>query len=190
MRGLFGSTALGYPLSVALSVEHKQILATERQMRAAGQTNVRSYLLAGDQTLVVTDETPLADLEEALQAIEREEAELLAACSDEQRAIGWGDCFLRIYREQPSDPPLLIFGEIPSEQEFWRREEELGGKNLPLERKRMADVYRRGYRFAQHYSQAEPRGEPGETHISQMRPLGREQFELARACSWQLTVED
>lgn len=106
--------------------------------------------------------------------------------TDEQKAIAYGDNWVRLYAD--AGQILAIFGEIPTPDELEADERRLGADDdeIAYERATLADSYKRGYRFGTAYSVLEPNGEMGSTHVSEMRTLTNEQFEEARRYGWDL----
>lgn len=92
--------------------------------------------------------------DEAMEAIQARKKECDAKIFGFQEALEKGDCFA-------TDPGLgfLIFGEILEEPED-------------------------GYAFGKCYSVVVPDGELGDSHISVLVPITREEFELARSRGW------
>jgi len=92
--------------------------------------------------------------EEAMEAIQNRKKECDAKTHVYQENLAKGDCFA-------TDPGLgfLIFGEILEEP---------------------AD----GYAFGKCHSIVVPEGEYGDSHISVLIPITREEFELARSRGW------
>ena len=100
--------------------------------------------------------------------------------ADWQRAIGYGDYWMRMYEE------ILIFGYVNTLDELDAIERELGVEDdeLAFERSMISNAHERGYRYGKAYSVVEPDGEWGSTHVSTMIPISREMFEAARECGW------
>lgn len=109
------------------------------------------------------------------------EARALANTTPRQHAIGWGEHFARMYVHE--DKPLLIFGRIPTEEEFWEKEG-TDPDERAWQEKRLADSWPRGYRYGWCYSTVVPDGEPGDTHVSTMWTISADEFEQARERKW------
>jgi hypothetical protein len=97
-----------------------------------------------------------------------------------QWAISYGDYWLRTFEG------FIIAGRITPEAELWGAEEELGasGEELEEERRMMEDSYADGFRFGKAWSIACPEGELGDTHISDMIPITKEEFEQLKDLDW------
>jgi len=126
------------------------------------------------------------DVGEVLGQLGRLEQAANDRTTDEQRAITWGDKFLRVsvtYGET-----VVVFGRIPTEAEY-AAEEYVGDEwEVECARRMRADVHERGYRFGWCYSLAVPDGEPGDTHVSTMVRLTDEEFAEAERLRWSPAV--
>lgn len=123
-----------------------------------------------------------ADLEEMFNAMERGTQAAIAAASPEQNAITYGDYFIRPYLEYD----LLIFGYIMTEEELYSSSayEGVEQAEIDYEKSSAKRNYDRGYRFGRAYSVAVVDGELGDTHVSTMIPITKENFEAAKAVNW------
>lgn len=102
--------------------------------------------------------------------------------SPEQAEIGYGAWWMRPYED------IIIFGYVPTQEEQEASERALGADDEEIEYQRdmLADAYGRGYRYGKAYSEIEPEGEWGSTHISTMVEISEELFNLARDRGWLL----
>ena len=119
-------------------------------------------------------------LDDAFEFMRRQEQLANEAVTDEQRNIAYGDYWVR------HDQPVVIYGYIMTREELEHGELEAGAEPDELvETMRVMDSsYARGYRFGRCYSEWEPEGELGSTHISCMIKITREQFEHAQSRGW------
>lgn len=76
----------------------------------------------------------------------------------------------------------FIFGRVYTEEEVAEGEE-------PLTIEMMKESHDRGYRFGTAASVIEPRGELGDTHVSHMFPITKEEYEAVEQQDWKLTEE-
>lgn len=118
--------------------------------------------------------------EEMFEAISRGVEQAKARATPKQNAITYGDYWVRAYED------ILIFGYIYSEEELWAKERELGASEEEIEEEKamMEGNYQNGFRFGKAYSIICPEGELGDTHVSDMLPLTKQEFEDARDLYW------
>jgi hypothetical protein len=97
-----------------------------------------------------------------------------------QKLIQYGDYWMRMWED------LIIFGRISTTEELDAEERRLGAteEEIAYEHEAMDYSYSRGFRFGRAYSIVEPTGELGDTHISQMVPITKEEFEDAKRLNW------
>jgi hypothetical protein len=102
-----------------------------------------------------------------------------------QQDIVWGSYWVAVYQELD----LVVFGYAPTLEELERSERDAGAGDgeWGYTRATMLDSYARGYRFGKCYSVVVPSGEWGSTHISQMLPITKAQFEFARDNGWSIS---
>lgn len=125
------------------------------------------------------------NIEDAFAAMAAREDAANERTTDEQRAIGYGDYFTRVW--ETWGDRLVIYGYIFTRDEFIKEERDAGSPEAELAwtLERMDSSYARGYRFGWCYSEVEPDGELGSTHVSTMlRKITREEFEAAKARGW------
>lgn len=126
-------------------------------------------------------------LDEMMEAMRTQEQAANAAAYPWQQEITWGSYFMRPMPEYG----FVIFGSIPSKEEFLAMEAPKDDPNYRAEVDEEwngpGGLMERGYRFAQHFSVAEPDGEWGSTHVSTMIPITVEDFEFARAALWEIS---
>jgi hypothetical protein len=99
-----------------------------------------------------------------------------------QLDIGYGDYFIRVW-----DRDLVIYGKVIPREELVADEKRLGADDRELSWTMNAHdkAYARGYRFGWCYSEAEPDGELGSTHVSSMlKKITKEEFEAAKVNGW------
>lgn len=99
-----------------------------------------------------------------------------------QGAYDESHCFARYCED------FMIFGRALSLDEFTELERAAGAPEGELEgaRAQVLDRRARGYVFSRCYSVLEPRGEYGDTHVSQVQPIPFALFEYARNHGWTL----
>ena len=99
-----------------------------------------------------------------------------------QQDIVWGSHWVAGY----VDLELVVFGEVMTLEVMEKAEREAGAddEEWAFTKETTLDSYARGYRFGYCYSVVEPEGELGSTHISQMVPISKTQFEQARESGW------
>ena len=119
-----------------------------------------------------TDEEMFADMSRAQIAAD-------LAIRPIQERIGKGDHWMRSY------DGFLIFGYIWTEADSIESARKGGWlSDYKEEAEMMDESFIRGYRFGRAWSTVCPEGELGDTHISTMIPITREQFEEAKALRW------
>lgn len=122
------------------------------------------------------------DFDEMFADMRRAEEVAIANILPFQREIVYGSYWMRYWPQGD----LLIFGYVYTLEENWDSCINAGGdkEECAYERDHELDSYSRGYRFGRAYSVVEPTGELGSTHISEMIPITKEQFEEAKALNW------
>lgn len=93
-----------------------------------------------------------------------------------------------------TDMPFLIMGHVPTLTETMAAERTYYGDPLEGEeaeewedqRRSLQERWDRGYRYGRAYSEVEPDGELGDTHISCMVECTEADFDAARRCHFQL----
>jgi hypothetical protein len=120
------------------------------------------------------------DVDEMFAAISRGVEAAKKRATAKQNAISYGDYWLRAYDD------ILIFGHITPEDELWAAELELGAseEEIEAERAMMAASYDDGFRFGRAYSIICPEGELGDTHVCDMIPITKEEFEESKDLYW------
>jgi hypothetical protein len=106
-----------------------------------------------------------------------------AALAPEQKAISWGDYWLRIFEFQDSigEPSLVVgFGRVLTLKEIQDAED-------PETVRQVIANHERDYLFCDVFSEIVPRGELGDVHRFNMWPITEEQFEIAKAHDWHAT---
>lgn len=124
------------------------------------------------------------NLDDFFKVLRQREDTALAGASDEQKLIGHGDCFENISAMPRFGFP--VYGEIFTEEQFAQMERDCGAEEpeIEFELSVLRQAYMRGYRHGRCYSAWEPDGEIGDTHISVMRKISREEFEAAMERGW------
>ena len=124
--------------------------------------------------------------EEAMEWERKQQEAVEAALAPEQRAINWGDKFMRVWEDPyggAADPGeghfLAIFGDIYTFEALAQIEEPDTMETL----KRMETRFL----FAECYSVVEPEGEPGSVNRWDMWPISTQEFERAKAAGWDVT---
>lgn len=120
-------------------------------------------------------------IEEMFEAIRQAEETANSHVSLEQSSITYGDYFIR---EQSG---VLIYGRVTPIDEFIAEEKRLGASEAEVnyELSTIQNSYSRGYRYGWCYSEVEPTGELGSTHVSTiLRKITLEEFEAAKARGW------
>lgn len=120
--------------------------------------------------------------EDAFEDMRKNEEAANSRLKPSQRSIQWGDYWMAYYR----DMDLLVCGHIYTMDENEKSEKAAGASDEEWDytKETMLNSYERGYRFGMAYSVITPEGELGDTHISQMIPITKEQFEEARENRW------
>lgn len=77
---------------------------------------------------------------------------------------------------------ILIFGEVMSAETLQAKEPEVWRDLL--------ETRKRGYLFGWCYSEVEPSGEPGDTHVAHVMPISQAAFEEAKAHGWKAVRPD
>lgn len=123
--------------------------------------------------------------QDMFDAIQRGVEQAQARTTPKQAAITYGDYWMRFW-DTGYGEVLLIFGYITPFEEMMQTERDLGAddEELAYERDMMKANYERGFRFGRAFSVVEPDGELGETHVSAMIPITKEEFDEARAVRW------
>lgn len=103
--------------------------------------------------------------------------------TDEQNAITYGDYWMRYWPEGD----LYIFGYIIPPDELYASSayEGVSKKEIEWEKQAAEENYQNGFRFGRAYSVVEPDGELGDTHVSDMSKITKEEFEFAKSYHWQ-----
>lgn len=128
---------------------------------------------------------PFDNIEEFFEKQRKAEKAAIANIKDFQKAITYGDYWMRYIPEYE----LMIFGYIIPPEELYSSPAYASKEaqaDIPYEKKMEQSAYERGYRFGRAYSVAEPDGELGSTHISTMAPLTKEEFETAKSVNWNM----
>lgn len=120
------------------------------------------------------------NIEDMMAFMRQQEEAANARVSPGQAEIGYGAWWLRPYED------ITIFGYVPTEDEVRASEGGEGAdeEELQYTLEMLADAHRRGYRYGKAYSEIEPEGEWGSTHISTMVEITQAQFERAREVGW------
>lgn len=86
----------------------------------------------------------------------------------------------------PEYDNLLILGEAWSAAHARQSEIDCGAdeEEADYTAEALAESRTRGYLFGRCYSIVEPEGEIGSTHVSQVMPISKELFDLARESGW------
>ena len=97
-----------------------------------------------------------------------------------QNAITYGDYWMRSWED------FLIFGYIYTREEMDSEERRLGAseEEIEWEHQTYDDSYNNGFRFGRAYSVIEPEGELGDTHVCDMIPITKEEFEQSKDLHW------
>jgi hypothetical protein len=109
-----------------------------------------------------------------------------------QAAITYGDYWMRVW--DAYGDRILICGyihtldEVESEERRIMEEDDESREEIEAEmayeRQVMSNSYANGFRFGRAYSVIEPSGELGDTHVSQMIPITKEEFEECKSLNW------
>jgi hypothetical protein len=126
--------------------------------------------------------TKIDSLEEYFKEQAEEEELANQELLPSQKKIVWGSYFLRMSGNVP------IFARVYTFEELKLSEINAGAEGEELESilQRAKNIYERGYRTGVHYSQIEPQGEYGDTHISNCWPITQSDFESAQMTGWKL----
>lgn len=122
--------------------------------------------------------------DDMFDAIRRGVEQAKARATPEQNTITYGDYWMRMWED------ILIFGYIHTREELDAAEVKLGATQEELEYEhRVYDAsYNDGFRFGTAYSAIEPNGELGDTHVSDMTKITKEEFESAKLLDWDLDM--
>jgi len=122
------------------------------------------------------------NFDDMMAAISRGVEQAKSRATIAQNAITYGDYWMRIWED------FLICGYIYTKEEMDAIEVKLGASQEELEYEhRVYDAsYKDGFRFGRAYSQIEPDGELGDTHVSDMTKITKEEFESAKILNWDL----
>jgi hypothetical protein len=103
-----------------------------------------------------------------------------------QQKIVRGTHAMRLFHDFP------IFGYIFTEDELREGERSHGADEdeLAFTMEVLAKSYERGYRHGRWYSVVEPEGELGDTHILNLTPITRNDFEEAQSYGWQVAEDE
>lgn len=101
-----------------------------------------------------------------------------------QREITWGTYWMR-----PTDDGIIIWGYVMTLDEVIQEEIEYSYPDEPevdptAIRSHFTERYERGYRYGRAHSLWCPEGELGDSHISVLWPITKEDFELAKTSGW------
>lgn len=114
------------------------------------------------------------------------EAAWNAAATPAQRRIGWGDAWRQDFPGNQLMRAAVIYGRVLTLFEVIEAEQATHCTIAELDQviARIREGYGHGWRYVRGYSQIEPDGEPGYTHIAVMTPLTIAEFDAARAAGW------
>lgn len=120
------------------------------------------------------------NFDDMMNAISKGVESAKARMTPEQEAITYGDYWMRVWEGIP------IFGYIIPRDELEASERELGATDEEIEYENdvLDASYANGFRFGRAYSVMEPDGELGDTHVIDMIPITKEQFEEAKSLGW------
>jgi hypothetical protein len=120
--------------------------------------------------------------EDMYAAIKRGIDAAQARATSKQTQITYGDYWMRRWED------FLIFGYIYHREEMDAAEVKLGAsqEELEYEHEMYDNSYKNGFRFGRAYSVIEPDGELGDTHVSEMTKITKEEFEAAKTLGWNL----
>ena len=114
-------------------------------------------------------------IEDAFAWMEQQEMAANERATEEQKAITYGDYWIRFVSLLGGMERLVIFGHV------------LPLDDMPEEdRGYVKATHDRGYRFSRCYSVAAPRGELGDVHVSQIAKIPKSLFDLARLAGWDI----
>lgn len=127
-------------------------------------------------------------LESMVEEMRRREEWANQQVTQVQWDIGWGDYWAREVQMGPET--VAIVGYVLTEQETEDQERDAGAEEWEIadETQALREAHERGYRFGWAYSEIEPHGELGSTHVLNMAPISREEFEQCRELEFR-TVE-
>jgi hypothetical protein len=125
-----------------------------------------------------------SDAKALMAEIEARRAEADAAADGWQKAIRFGDYFVRLCEEE-----LVIYGEILDPAPEPELDVEMMGDEERMEYEYERDLYKRPHmlnvRFTRCFSRLCPDGELGDTHVRTMNAkLTKAQFDKAREAGW------
>jgi hypothetical protein len=128
-----------------------------------------------------------ASFEDMIGDMQRSEAAANERVTDAQKAIDYGDYWLR-QAHVGGGEYLTVYGRCWTRDEIIKGETEAGSDveagELEYTMAVLDSAHSRGYRFSTAYSQWEPDGEIGDVHISTMAKITKELFDEAKALGW------
>lgn len=121
-------------------------------------------------------------VDEAFDWMKRMEQRANSRIHPIQHEVKRGGYAIRPYHE------FHIFGYVKTTEEIAEDELKCGADAVELNytMQTLAESYLRGYRHGMWYSPVCPEGELGDAHISNLIPITKEDFELARASKWEI----
>jgi hypothetical protein len=130
---------------------------------------------------------PFDDVDEMFAAIRRGTERANQLASPEQKALTYGDYWMREW-DTGYGEIIQIFGYIMTQEEIYSDPvyEDIDSGELEWEKEDAKANYDNGYRFGRAYSVVVPEGELGDTHVYDMTPITKEQFLAAKENGWNL----
>lgn len=128
------------------------------------------------------------NLDDLFAAISKGTEDAKSRATPEQNAITYGDYWMRNW--DSGYEIIQIFGYIMTRPEIYNSPayDDVPIEEIEWEMKSAEENYNNGYRFGRAYSIVEPKGELGDTHVSEMTKITKEQFELAKENNWCLDL--
>lgn len=135
--------------------------------------------------LAMASHRAMAGLLDQFAKARAEEAAMNGRATEEQRAIGYGDCVTREW-DDPEHGPLTIWGTVLPLALVARGERQSGAGDAEIASllARLEDGYGRGWRYGRWFSVMSPEGEYGAAHVAGLRPVTVAEFDAAHWRGW------
>lgn len=145
------------------------------------------FTTRADERAMIATASPRAalNLRRHFAAARAEEAAMNRRATDEQKAIGYGDCVTRQW-DDPERGPVIIWGTITPLALAARDERDSGASEAEVTAlaARLEDGYARGWRYGRWHSVISPEGEYGAAHIADLRAVSVAEFDAAQWNGW------
>lgn len=127
-------------------------------------------------------------LDDQIEFMRRQEEEANKHIHPKQKAVGYGDCWIRFWLMPGTNTWVAIFGKAIDPGYYANKIEhatdEEDKAEWEYEQEVIADAWTRGYVYGWAYSVIEPEGEPGSTHMVNLWPIPEVLFDMAGVVHW------